>query len=196
MMAAQDPYGALEKVKEFRNMKTIVIGEVNTGKTAYLGQILDRFLEGGETEITVIDMAPESVKGIGGKMSVRRIDSIRYYTEQIVAPRLMGRSVDEIENLAENNAKLIEGIFVKYLKAPGKVLFINDVSIYLQRGKIDKLLLLLNSTPTVIMNGYYGVSLGGGKLGERERQNMEALQKRCDKVIKLPLSSFQPPMNL
>ena len=32
-------------------------------------------------------------------------------------------------------------------------------------------------TPPVIMNGYYGSSLGGGKLGRQERQNMRALIK-------------------
>jgi len=100
-----------------------------------------------------------------------------------VAPRLTGKSVNEVESFAENNVKLIDHIFKAYLKDPCKTLFINDVSIYLQKGDIEKLILLLDSTPTVIMNGYYGKSLGGGKLGERERQNMEALQEICDRVI-------------
>jgi hypothetical protein len=75
------------------------------------------------------------------------------------------------------------------------VLIINDVSIYLQAGELDKLLSLLNSTPTVIMNGYFGRSLGGGRLGERERENMKALQEKCDKVIfasSLPKPAISP----
>lgn len=158
---------------------------MNTEKTAYLAEILTRFLEEGETNLTVIDMAPESIKGIGGKMSRDGINSLRYYTARIVAPRLVGRTVDEVEMLAKENARLIDGIFIEYLKNPSKVLFINDISLYLQAGDLDKLLSFLSATPTVIMNGYYGSSLGGGKLGRRERQNMKVLQKRCDRVIKV-----------
>ena len=39
------------------------------------------------------------------------------------------------------------------------------------------------------MNGYYGSSLGGGKLGKREQQNMKALKKRCDSVMKVKQNS-------
>jgi len=173
-------------IREFINKKTIIVGEVNTGKTAYLNNILDKFLEEGPTDLSVIDMAPQSIKGIGGKMRLEKPNSIRYLTAKIVAPRLMGGSREEVEALAEQNALSIDHIFLQYLKNPSKVLFINDVSIYLQAGDLDRLLSLLNSTPTVIMNGYFGLSLGGGKLGERERQEMEALKERCDRVISLP----------
>ena len=172
------------KIEAFRNHKILITGEVNTGKTLYLVEILHRFLEEGETEMAVIDMAPEPVKGIGGKMTVGEKDPIRYRTAQIVAPRLTGDTDDEIERLAESNARMLEDIFEVYLRNPGRVLFINDVSIYLQMGDLDRLLLLLHSTPTVIMNGYYGLSLGGGELGRRERQNMRALQGHCDRVFR------------
>ena len=171
-------------VEEFRNKKTIIIGEVNTGKTNFLLNILKGFLKEGEKEIALIDMAPESIKGIGGKIDDENINTIKYYTAQIVAPRLTGKTVEEVETFARHNAELIDEIFVEYLKSPTKVLFINDVSIYLQAGDLNELLALLHSTPTAIMNGYYGSSLGGGKLGERERENMKALQSRCDRVIK------------
>lgn len=171
-------------VEEFRNKKTIIIGEVNTGKTSFLLDILMGFLKQGEKEIVLIDMAPESIRGVGGKIDHEKIDAVKYYTAKIVAPRLTGKTVEEVENFAQHNAKLIHEIFVKYLKNPSKILFINDVSIYLQAGDLNKLLALLHSTPTAIMNGYYGFGLGGGKLGERERENMKALQSRCDRVIK------------
>jgi hypothetical protein len=172
-------------VQEFKNRKTIIIGEVNTGKTAYLGKILDMFLREEKTTIAVIDMAPNAIKGIGGKMRAEGIEPSRYYTAPIVAPRLMGKNVDEVENLAARNASLINDIIEKYLNSPVEVLFINDVSLFLQAGNIDKLFSLFNSTPTLIMNGYYGNSLGGGELGMREKWNMETLMKRCDRVIKL-----------
>ena len=137
-------------------------------------------------------MAPETTRGIGGKMDLRKRNSIRYLTAKIVAPRLMGGSQEEVEALAEQNALLIDHVISQYLKNASKVLFINDVSIYLQAGNLDRLLLLINSTPTVIINGYFGHSLGGGRLGERERKAMKALQERCDKVINLDAASYSP----
>jgi len=184
-MSSEKKYRGIHTAQEFRNKKTIIVGEVNTGKTAYLAEILTRFLEEGETNLTVIDMAPENVKGIGGKMRTGGTSSLRYYTVQIVAPRLVGRTVDEVEILARENVRLIDGLFKEYLKNPSKVLFINDISLYLQAGDLDKLLSFLSATPTVIMNGYYGSILGGGKLGSREPQKIKALQKRCDRVIKV-----------
>jgi len=172
-------------VQKYKNKRTIIIGEVNTGKTTFLYQILKGFLEEGETHLAVIDLAPESVKNIGGKMRMEGLNSIRYCTAQIVAPRLTGKTSDEVEKLAKQNVKLIDHIFRDYSKNPAKVLLINDVSIYLQTGDLDKILSLLKTTPTVIMNGYYGSSLGGGELGKRERENMDKLQEQCDLVIKL-----------
>jgi len=144
-------------IKEFRNKKTIIIGEVNTGKTTFLLDILSVFLKEGEKEITLIDMAPESIKGIGGKIDKDKIDAIQYYTARIVAPRLTGKTEEEVEKFARHNAELINKIFVEYLKNPTKVLFINDVSIYLQAGDLIELLALLHSTPTVIINGYFSL---------------------------------------
>ncbi len=183
-------------VEEFINRKTIIVGEVKTGKTAHLEDLLHRLLRGGHTDITVIDMAPALTRGIGGKMSPSRLGSIRYLTADIRAPRLEGGSADEVEALAQDNVRLIDHILLQYLKNPSKVLIINDVSMYLQAGELDRLLSLLSSTPTVIMNGYFGRSLGGERLGGRERENMKALQEKCDKVINassLPRPAISPP---
>jgi len=184
-MSVQDDHRAFHSVEEFRSRKTIIVGEVNTGKTVLLSEILRFFIEEGEKELSVIDMAPESTKGIGGKMSLEQFPSVRHYTTEIVAPRLTGKTTDEVRMLAELNAKRLEEIFSEYLKTPGRTLFINDVSIYLQAGSLKEFLAWLDSTPTVIMNGYYGSSLGGGKLGEQERGSMKTLQEHCDRVIEL-----------
>jgi len=175
-----------KSIQEFRGKKSLIVGEVNTGKTRCTAKILERFFDEGIRDLTIIDMAPRSVKGIGGKMGVHSRHSAKYFTAEIVAPRLVGKTIDETKMLAERNAGLVDEIFVDYLKKPGEVLFINDVSIYLQAGDLDKLLTYLQSTPTVVMNGYYGLSLGGGDLGKREGQQMKTLQERCDKVIHAP----------
>ena len=77
-MSVHDNYRSTHTVREFRNKFTLIIGEVKTGKTVCMGEILMRFLEGGETDLTVIDMAPESTKGIGGKMDISGIHAVRY----------------------------------------------------------------------------------------------------------------------
>ena len=171
-------------VNEFRDKKTIIIGDVNTGKTALLLEILRSFYEEGTKAVTVIDMAPVSLRGIGGKIQTEGMHHVRYMTTKIVPPRLTGKTPEEIDTYAEQNARSIEVIFNEYIKDPGDTLFINDVSIYLQAGDPGRMILWLDSTPTVIMNGYYGTTLGGGSFGERERQNMDALIEQCDRVIR------------
>ena len=171
--------------RQFKNKKTIIVGEVNTGKTTYLDEIIEEFIDEGEDDLALIDMAPERTKGVGGKMNIEAGGVIRYYTAPIAAPRLLGRNAEEVEALARRNAELIEGIFAEYIGDPSQVLFVNDISLYLQAGTLYKLLSWLNSTPTVIMNGYYGSSLGGGELGRRERENMQSLMKRCDRIIQI-----------
>lgn len=174
-----------DAIRGFINKKTLIVGEVNTGKTAYLNNILEKLLKEGHTDLSIIDMAPETIGDIGGKMSLGKLTFIRYLTAKIVAPRLTGGSQEEVEALAKENAWSIDAILLQYLNDPSKVLLINDVSIYLQAGDLDRLLSLLNSTSTVVMNGYFGYGLGGGKLGERERRKMKALQEKCDRVINL-----------
>ena len=93
-----------------------------------------------------------------------------------------------------SNVKLIDNIFAEYLKNPCKVLFINGVSLYLQAGDPNKLFSLFDSSPAVIINSYYCYTLGGGKLGKRERENMNALQKRCDRVISSKLRIVKAEM--
>lgn len=93
-----------------------------------------------------------------------------------------------------SNVKLIDNIFAEYLKNPCKVLFINDVSLYLQAEDPNKLFSLFDSSPAVIINSYYCYTLGGGKLGKRERENMNALQKRCDRVISSKLQIVKAEM--
>lgn len=175
----------MNSIKKFINKKTIIVGEVNSGKTVYLKDILGKFLEEGYTDLVVIDMAPENIRGVGGKINLGKHNLIRYLTAGIVAPRLVGGAQGEIVAFAKKNALMIDQIFSRCLRNPSNVLFINDVSIYLQAGNLDRLLSFLNTIPTVIMNGYFGYSLGGGEFGMRERHEMKKLQEKCDRVINL-----------
>ncbi|MBW2285689.1 MAG: hypothetical protein JRF65_13965 [Deltaproteobacteria bacterium] len=169
---------------EFIGKSTIMVGEVNTGKTAYAKEVLRAFVEQGDADLAVIDMAPERVKGVGGKLDRVGIEAVRYMTGDMIPPRLTGKTKEEILELAQRNARLIETIFEQYEARPADVLGVNDVSMYLQAGRFERFAALIDTTPTVVMNGYFGSSLGGGKLGERERGNMTRLMKRCDRVIR------------
>jgi len=180
--AGRDPGPA---VGDFLDKRTIIVGEVNTGKTAYMAEIMDQFIREGRTDVAVIDLAPDRFQGIGGKMSGQGLARVRYYSPVIVPPRLRGRSDQEIEALAEANAGRTEAVLDQYGRQPARVLFINDVSLFLQARGPAALLNYLESTPTVILNGYLGASLGGGEFGQRERRRMEALTKWCDRVIEM-----------
>ena len=140
-------------MKTFRDKKIIIIGEVNTGKTTLMCRILEGFRNENVDDIAVIDMAPESTSGIGGKMAARALSSTMYYNVDIVPPRLAGKNMKEVNKFALDNARRIDAILAKCDKNPCKTLFINDVSLYLQAGDPNRLFGVIDSTPTVFVNG-------------------------------------------
>jgi len=111
------------------------------------------------------------------------------YAPPVAAPRLTGQTPEEVLALARQNAAAIEESFAAYLANPAKALFINDVSLYLQAGDPTRLYQILAATPTAVINGYMGSSLGGGELGQREQERMTILAASCDQVIRLQPTS-------
>jgi len=107
------------------------------------------------------------------------------YAPPMAAPRLTGQTPEQVRALARRNAARLEEVFAAYLAAPAAVLFINDVSLYLQAGDPARLYAVLEATPTVVINGYMGGSLGGGELGRVEQERMRQLAARCARVIRL-----------
>ncbi|MEW5913342.1 MAG: hypothetical protein AB1814_12350 [Thermodesulfobacteriota bacterium] len=168
---------------ELKGRRTLIRGEVNTGKTLLLAQVLQGLLAEGEADLAVIDMAPPLTKGVGGKMGGPWPAAVRYFAAELVAPRLSGRNPAEVLTLAQDNARRLEQLFAQYLRRPARTLLINDVSMYLQAGELSRLKEVLAASRTVVMNGYYGHSLGGGELGRHERDQMDALARLCRRVI-------------
>lgn len=175
----------LPPVEELIGSWTLIVGEVNTGKTSLLARLMTGFAAQGENNLALIDMAPEVIRGVGGKLTPPTGVSLRVCASAIVAPRLTGKTPEEILELARGNAARLEEAFQGYLAAPAQVLFINDVSLYLQAGDPAKLYQVLEATPTVVINGYMGASLGGGEMGDRERRLMEGLAAHCARVYRL-----------
>lgn len=159
---------------------TLILGEVHTGKTQMTQKLLNE-AEALTRKISVIDMAPQPKNGkkVGGKLDPGK--PTVYYTTPIETPRLSGKTLKEVYTLAELNKKRIEKIFEKY--EPTEVLFMNDVSIYLQRGEVTRLVTVISSAQTCVMNGYFGTSLGEDTFSNEERSKMIELQKFCHHII-------------
>jgi len=172
-------------LEEYWGKKTLILGDVNSGKTRMTLELLTLIVDQRRDEVAVLDLAPEKTRGIGGKMEVPSHALISYHTTTIIPPRLTGRDNDEVEAYGLRNAKAIEELFSTYLKNPKKTLAINDVSLYLQKGNPDRLLEVLGSSHTAIINGYYGKALGNSSFSKREKRQMDRLVKVCDQVIRL-----------
>ena len=179
---------------EFLGKKVLIIGDVGRGKTRFTRELLIEAIEMGYgPRITVIDMAPEQVSfnglSAGGKILRPDEFEIRYLScEDIKTPRLSARSPSELLELADYNRRILKRLLKEFISSPTRILFINDVSLYLQRGKFDLLWSALEKADTAIINGYYGEKLRddlGTGLSERERRLMNKLADKVDILIRL-----------
>jgi len=177
----------------FLHQFTMIVGDVNTGKTHLTQRILDVYCQIGEGGVAVVDLAPDippaflkdDISGIGGRLRLPGNQRARYYHCSLHAPRIEGKNEEEAMALATQNAHRIESLFEQALAQKTDVLFVNDCSLYLQAGKVEKMLLWVRSARTAIVNGYHGKTLGRGILSSREREEMEVMMKHGDRVIRL-----------
>ena len=182
-------------VGKYLGRRTLILGDVNTGKTTLTQMILDALcFEGLGPRIAVIDMAPEipqalakkrSLGGIGGTLSPPAAQDVAYLQNRLAPPRLASRSDEEALAKAARNARKIETLFSLFRDLRRDILFINDVSLYLQAGTAEDLMTHVSPAVTIVANGYFGEKLGGGALSDREREQMEALRGYFDRVILL-----------
>ncbi len=177
---------ATTALAQYLGRQTVWAGAVNSGKTTRTTAILEQFLVAGYAqEIAVLDLAPDPVRGIGGKLSFVKPPGLLYLTAQLTAPRLMGRDAAEIQHLASVNAQNIENLFAELERQPRNILFLNDVTLYLQAGSLQRLLSVLQNSSTRIINAYYGDSFADSELTRRERELTEALMAHSDSVTLL-----------
>ena len=74
----------MDNVNHYMNQRTIIIGDVNSGKTSHTLNILKVFLEAGQAEnIAILDLAPGTIRGIGGKMELPSEAPLLYLTTSI-----------------------------------------------------------------------------------------------------------------
>lgn len=174
-------------VEDYLGRKTLILGDVNAGKTTLTRKVLEALLcrrdLGGR--IAIVDMAPEilerlaNAKGlprVGGKLTPPEGHDILYLGGRFDPPRLSSKTEKEAVEKAGGNRRIIEGLFRKLDGQSRDILLINDVSIYLQAGTAGNLIRRLDRAATVIANGYWGGKLGGGSLTERERTETAKLK--------------------
>lgn len=173
---------------EFYHQRTLILGEVNTGKTRVTMDILSRWVEANPTPLmTVLDLAPPTrIRGVGGRLKLPKGFTGRYRFADIVPPRLTGRNADEISRLAAANAQRVTPLLHAIIKTPHPILIINDVTLYLQAGDETLLSRVLQSADTVLINAYYGRSFVDHPISRRERRLTEKLIQACDGIIWMP----------
>ena len=145
------------------------------------------------SKITVIDMAPRQIfingLPVGGKILETDKFKVRYLDAgDVKTPRLSAKSPGELLELAECNKRAIERLLRRFIASPTQILFINDVSLYLQMGSFDLLWSAIEKADTAIINGYYGEKLRddlGSGISERERRLMERLADKVDILFRL-----------
>lgn len=178
-------------------LRILIVGNVGSGKTALTARLLGEAVAAIEpAKITVIDMAPERQQFnefvVGGSLNdyLRNNQGLRFLVpvRKLHAPRIEGRSSEEVLRLARTNATIIEELLKTFLRDPTPVLFANDVSMYLQAGDTKTLLKTVGLANTFVGNSYCGLSLEDDHqsgLSERERSGLVALKSAMDKVLTL-----------
>jgi hypothetical protein len=180
---------------EFLGKRTFILGDVNTGKTTLSREILVEFCRQGlSSRIAVIDLAPEipadvliarGLQGVGGKLLPPEESDVLYLGASLKPPRLSSGTEEEALGIARENVAKIEGLFQDFGRSGRDILFMNDISLYLQAGTTEVLLNWIRMAKTVVANGYYGERLGAGVLSRREKEQTGRLKQYFDEVIEL-----------
>ncbi|MEM3398745.1 MAG: hypothetical protein QW724_04495 [Nitrososphaerota archaeon] len=178
-------------MKEFLGKKTLLVGDVGSGKTSFLAEFLKYLIENNYSDdVTVIDIAPARIQGIGGAIRdyTDYVSRIRYLrSERIWAPRLIGKNREEVLRYAEENRTNIEPLINVYLSNPSRILLMNDLTIYLHAGDVERVLELMNTAETFMATAYEGIRLEEDKnsgITERERRLLNILKEKADIVKK------------
>ena len=170
--------------------KLLVMGDINAGKTTRCRQWLALLCEQGlGTRTTILDLAPHippdmaqarGLAGAGGYLLPPANSGVLDLRTHLHAPRLSSATEAEAQAKAESNACAIDGL-LQQLPPPASgryILFINDVTLYLQAGSADELLahIARPHISTLIVNGYWGQRLGDSALSRREREQAQQLR--------------------
>ena len=180
-------------VKNYLGKWTLIVGEVNTGKTTLTEFLFNRIRhQVSSSRLAVIDLAPVvpeeitarlGLSGIGGRLNLPEVEKVLYLTSHIDPPRLSTNTEDAALAVAGRNRTKIEKLLQIFSTSERDVLFVNDISLYLHAGSSKNLIRYFNRVDTLVANGYCGKKLGKGTLSQREHQEMRALMASFSHVI-------------
>jgi len=176
--------------------KVLITGDLGSGKTAVLAKLLDEAINSKQgAKIAVIDMAPgertihSHVVGKTLREYLKNLDLVQYMApKNVYATRIDGNSKPQVEKLAAANAKNLGSLLDEFMEKPSKILFINDITIYLHRGELSKVLKIISKCSTFVANGYRGkfpADDRGTGISRRERRLLDKLQKNMNITIEL-----------
>jgi len=178
------------KGKEILGKKVLILGETGSGKTKLAAQLLrELMMLVKPEEITVIDLAPQRVGEIGGKLTeyVNINSRVRYLSPRIVyTPRLAGTSREQVLHYAEQNRENMEPLLNRFIRNVTEVLVLNDATLYLHSGKLEIVLECMRLSKTFLATAYYGSKLAkdlGTGISSRERQLTDKLATFTDLTV-------------
>jgi energy-coupling factor transporter ATP-binding protein EcfA2 len=180
------------KGKEILGEKVLILGEAGSGKTKLVAQLLrELMILVNPEEITVIDLAPQRVGEIGGKLTeyVNIIGGVKYLSpENVYTPRLAGTSPKQVLHYVELNRKNMEPLLRRFIRNVTEVLVLNDVTLYLHSGKLETVLKCVKLANTLLATAYYGSKLAedlGTGISSKERQLTDKLATSMDLILKI-----------
>lgn len=172
--------------------RVLILGEVGSGKTLLASNLLKELMTlYNPEEITVIDLAPQRMGEVGGKLSdyVDSIDKVRFLSpERVYTPRLTGTSREQVLKYAELNRRLMEPLFMGFVQRTTKILILNDITLYLHAGKLETILKCMRLAETFLATAYYGSRLAEDRrsgISVREKQIIKRLATYMDQIIEI-----------
>lgn len=166
--------------------RIFVTGDVNTGKTTQCRRWLEALCrEGLGHRIALIDMAPtippdlaraRGLRGVGGELRPPPGCGVHDLRARLLPPRLSSTTDAEALQKATDNAGIIDTL-IAGVRPECDILFINDVSLFLQTRSAGSLIeaAAFARRTTLIVNGYRGARLGNGELTRHETAEMAEL---------------------
>jgi hypothetical protein len=173
-------------IGDYLGHHTLITGDVNSGKTRLTLAIIEAFCKKGHAgDITILDLAPDLVNGIGGQLALPPSRDLLVLTCPVIPPRLTAKNEAQVDTLARRNAAAIDPLIDCALDARRPILFVNDASLYLQAGRPERLFALASAHATVVLNAYIGKKFLPTAFSQKEMQLVRNLSGHCNHVIRL-----------